>query len=330
MDYVEVKDLLNSAKNIVITTHYRPDGDAVGSSMALFHVLKQLNKNVTVVFPSGYANFLAWMPDLGENIVYDDSKESTVSNLITEADVLFSLDYNSPERTNKLSPMLLEAKGQKIIIDHHPEPNMEYANHVFSDISYSSTCEMLYDFFTRCGYDDLINTTVTNCLYTGILTDTGRFKYACSARLMHVVSKLYEKGLEDLKVIDQVFDSEPLTKLQFQSHCILNRMQIFEEKGAAIIYATEEDFKRFKYEPGFTEGLVNYPLQIKGVGFSAFVAPAEKFSKISLRSKGDFAVNSIANEHFNGGGHKNAAGGIYYANVKSTVNALKDIINALN
>ncbi len=326
MNFTEVDKLLTTDKNICITAHYRPDGDAIGSSMGLYHFLKNKGcENVRVVMPSDFAKNLKWVVDANKIVIHNpDSVKARKA--IAKADILFCLDYNEPKRVGGLEEDLVNAKAIKILIDHHPNPDKEFAQHIFSDISYSSTCEMIHFFIENTGNAHLYNQTIAECLYMGILTDTGGFRYATSKRLMETAGYLLEVGVNDSFIINKVFDSNPVDKIMFMGHCLGNQMEVLRNLRTSIIYATEKDFERFNYQPGFTDGIVNQALGIENIVCSVFVSPDKNFTKLSFRSKGNFAVNEIAKKYFNGGGHRNAAGGRSEVSVTETIVKLKTIL----
>lgn len=326
MNFKAVKQLLDTNNKFCITAHYRPDGDAIGSSMGLFLLLKELGcENVKVVMPSDFAKNLKWIKEVDKVAIFPKNKED-VKNAIDNADVLFCLDFNEPKRVADLETWIRTSKAKKILIDHHPNPDHDFADHVFSDISYSSTCEMIHHFIINTELENYYTADIANSLYTGILTDTGGFRYATSSRLMKTAAYLLEQGADDTSIINHVFDSNPMEKMLFLGHCLANRMEYLPQLRTAIIYATKNDFYKFKHEAGFTDGIVNQPLSIDNMICSIFVSPGDGFTKLSFRSKGDFAVNAIASEYFNGGGHKNAAGGRSEEDVIATVKKLKSLL----
>jgi len=301
--------LLNTPTNIVITTHQKPDGDAMGSSLGLYHFLIQLQHKVTVISPTNWADFLNWMPGVNKVINYDYNKYKC-QTIIEEAAVVFCLDFNILHRTKNMEQPLLNAKCIKVLIDHHQQPQEEAFNYGISDTTKSSTCEMVYDFIVASGNAHLINLDVARSLYTGVMTDTGSFRFPSTTASVHLmVAHLKELGLEHAEIHSNIFDSALESKLRFTGFALLNRMQVFYEYNTALMFIYSEDIKKFDIKTGDTEGLVNYLLTLLGIRFGAIVIDRDEERKWSFRSKGNFDVNTFAREHFEGGGHFNAAGG---------------------
>ena len=320
----ELRELLSRPKRIVVTSHRNPDGDAIGSSIALQLFLEQYGHEVTVVYPSEYPDFVKWMPHIEQTLITDNSKNE-VSEAIAAAEVLFALDYNDLRRVDETGQFIAKSKVPKVLIDHHLHPE-NFADFVMSDTTASSTCELVYRFVDMLGATDRITQPLAECLYTGILTDTGSFKYATSPRLFRVVAALLEHGVDDYRIQMLIFDTMTEKQLSLLGHCLANRMEILEEYATGIIYLTRQDYERFNIQRGDTEGIVNYLLKLEKVRFAAFITEQPKIIKLSLRSKGDFSVQELASKYFNGGGHKNASGGHVYGNIDRTVQRLKDLL----
>ncbi len=320
----EVKKLLSVPKDIVITSHRNPDGDAIGSSLALYLYLNKLGHTVRVIFPSEYPHFVSWMPDAEKIIIFDIEPELTEST-IKRADIIFSLDYNSLDRIDKVGEMIRPLPCTKIMIDHHLNPDY-FAEYMLSEPSASSTCELVYDFIEMLGEKDKLDIPIGECLLTGILTDTGSFKYATSPKLFKIVASLLELGVDDTKIHDFVFNSQNEKNLRLLGHCLKDRMEILEEYQTGIIWLTRRDYEYYDIQRGDTEGIVNFLLKMKNIKIAAFITEQPTIVKISLRSKGDFSVEQIAKKHFKGGGHKNASGGSSYKGLKSTLLEFKNIL----
>lgn len=321
----EVKELLSTPKKIVITSHRNPDGDAMGSSLGLQLYLNQLGHTTTVAFPSEYPEFVGWMAGSKDILIHDTQSEE-VNSKIEQADIIFILDYNGLDRVDKMGEMIGAQKNATIVmIDHHLYP-ADCANYMFSDPSASSTCEMIYEFIVDLGDQDKITIDLGECLYSGILTDTGSFKYSTSSKLFRVVAGLKDLGVDDVKLQNLLFNSLPEKSLRLLGHCLNNRMEILEEYNTGIITLTKKDYEVFDIQRGDTEGIVNYLLMMGKVKFAAFITEQPTIVKISLRSKGDFSVQEIAKQHFRGGGHKNAAGGASFKNLRATVRKFKEIL----
>jgi phosphoesterase RecJ-like protein len=305
----EIFPLLKDPKNVVITTHQKPDGDAMGSSLGLFHFLKQLNHTVTVISPTNWADFLDWMPST--KLVLDYERQTEEANeLIEKADLIFCLDFNTLSRTKKMEEKLANATGSRVLIDHHQEPQTEKFAYGISSTNKSSTCEMIYDLIMDSGNEALINESVAECLYAGVMTDTGSFRFPSTTASVHrMVATLKDKGFQHSRVHEALFDNYLENRFRFIGHVLLNRMEIFYEYNAALIAVTQQDLIKYDIITGDTEGLVNYPLSIKGIKLAAIVIDRGEERKCSFRSKGSFDVNTFARKYFNGGGHFNAAGG---------------------
>lgn len=307
-DINNLKDLIVRTKNPLIITHYNPDGDAMGSSLAFYHYLIKKGKEPVLVTPNDYPEFLHWLPGNEKVIVYKRNS-GTVLNEIKKADAIFTLDFNDVDRTEGLEKYLLEAPGKKVLIDHHPDPG-KFADIIISNTQYSSTAELVYHVIDSLGDSNLVDKVISECLYTGIMTDTGSFNYNSSNPYTYaVVSKLIEKGVNKDKIFGKIYDNFSTDRMRLLGYCLYKKMEVFPEFNAAIIGLTRKELKEFNFSPGDSEGFVNYPLSIDGIKFSAFFIEKEKSVKISFRSKGEFPANKFAENHFKGGGHKNASGG---------------------
>ncbi|MEM9885345.1 MAG: bifunctional oligoribonuclease/PAP phosphatase NrnA [Bacteroidota bacterium] len=326
MEQIEdLQQLLATPKSIVITSHRNPDGDAIGSSLAMYFYLNQLGHTVRMVLPSEYPEFLDWMPSINDIIVYDIEQERS-KELIKDANIVFCLDFNSLDRIDKLGESLHNDSAAKVVmIDHHLDPE-PFADFVLSDPSASSTCELVYDFLLMLDEKDKIDTTLAESIMTGILTDTGSFRYGTSPKLYRTVADLIELGVDDYKLQDLITNSLKEKHLRLLGHCLNNRMEIMEEYHTGIIYLTKQDYARFAISRGDTEGIVNYILKIKQIKMAAFIMEQPTIVKISLRSKGSFSVQEIAQKYFRGGGHKNASGGASYKGLKSTIRQFKELL----
>lgn len=320
----EVKTLLASPKDIVIFSHRNPDGDAVGSSLGLFHYLRSQGHQVRIILPSDYPDFLSFLPEVNEIVIYDDEEEDA-RKFIDQAEIFFILDLNSFDRIDKVSAGLDKDTRPRIMIDHHlyPEPIADY---MFSNPSASSTCEMIYTFIDDLGHAGWVTREVAECLYTGIVTDTGGFKYATSPALFRTVAKLLEAGADDYKIQDNIYNSMTEKQLRILGHCLANQMELLPELRTGIIWLTKEDYKHFDIQRGDTEGIVNYILRMPSMMIAAFIHEQPTIVKMSLRSKGDMDVQQICKSHFRGGGHKNAAGGASFAPLGTTINKFKKLL----
>ncbi len=304
-----VEKLLSVPQKIVIIPHKNPDGDAIGSTLALWHYLKNRGQNATIVSPNDYPKFLKWMPG-NERILNFEAKNTQALSAIKEATLIFTLDFNHFGRTGQLEPILEAAKAQYIMIDHHQAPS-DYAVVTYSDVLMSSTCEMVYNFIEYLGDTDTITSEMANCIYTGIMTDTGSFKFqSTTSRTHQVIADLIDKGAKNTEIHNRIYDTNSPSRLHLLG-CALKNMVILDTYQTAYITLSQEELDAYNYKKGDTEGFVNYGLTLEGIRFAViFIENKEEgIIKISFRSEGDFSVNQFARKHFNGGGHDNASGG---------------------
>lgn len=301
--------LLNGKRNIIITMHQKPDGDAMGSSLGLFHFLNKFEHNVSVISPTNWPSFLNWMPGVKKVLDYEREKEKS-DKLINEADWIFCLDFNTLSRTKSMEQILSDSSAERILIDHHQLPQSEKFTYGISDVSKSSTAEMVYDFIVSSGHKNFIDLDSAACLYTGVMTDTGSFRFPSTTASVHeMVAELKKLGLNHSEIHENLFDNFPETRFKFIGNVLLNRLEVFYEYNTALITVPQSDLIKFDIRTGDTEGLVNFPLSISGIKLAAIIIDRGEERKCSFRSKGDFDVNTFARKYFNGGGHINAAGG---------------------
>ncbi|WP_406684761.1 bifunctional oligoribonuclease/PAP phosphatase NrnA [Seonamhaeicola sp. MEBiC1930] len=321
-----IKQLLSTPKKIIIVPHRNPDGDAIGSILGLYHYLLNGQHKVSPITPNNYPNFLKWIP--GENtILKHDSQTELCEKLINEADIIFTLDFNAFHRTGKMEPILSKSNAIKIMIDHHQAPD-DYATYMYSDVKMSSTCEMVYHFISMLGNLNKIEAKIATCLYTGIMTDTGSFRFASTTTTTHkVVADLIERGANNSEIHNSVYDTNSYSRIQLLG-CALNNLKIIPELKTSYITLSQEELNKYNYTKGDTEGVVNYGLSLDGIKLAAiFIEDKnEGIIKISLRSKGVFSVNEMSRKHFNGGGHTNAAGGKSYSSLQETVEKFISIL----
>ncbi len=306
--FTKFKSLLKKSNNIVIVTHYNPDGDAMGSSLALYNYLYKIGKKVTVITPNDYPEFLHWL--YGNKKVVEYSKESKkAASLIAKSDLIFTLDFNNYSRLEGLGELLKNSTAKKIIIDHHQQPD-NYADLYYHDVKACSTCELVYEFIVGLGGKNLIDKNIAACLYTGIMTDTGSFRFDSVTSQTHLIlSELLATGLKPSDIHTSVYDTYSENRVKLLGYCLTEKMVVIPDLYTAYISLSEKELQKFNHQKGDTEGIVNYPFSIKGIKFCAFFSEGDGKIKISFRSKGKFDVNQFARKYFNGGGHINAAGG---------------------
>lgn len=281
----------------------------MGSGLALYHFLLQFNHEVTVISPTNWADFLNWMPGIERVLEYEKQSE-TAEKALGEAQWLFCLDFNTLSRAKDMQNVLAGMQCTKILIDHHRQPQEEAFDYGISDTEKSSTAEMIYDFIVESGHQDKINTSVSKCLYAGVMTDTGSFRFRSTTASVHrMVADLKERGLEHSIIHENLFDNYLESRFRFIGNTLMKHLEVFYEYNAALIIIPQRDLIRFNVKTGDTEGLVNYPLSIKGIRLAAIIIDRGDERKSSFRSKGGFDVNTFARKYFNGGGHFNAAGG---------------------
>jgi phosphoesterase RecJ-like protein len=316
---LEITAELSKANNIVIVPHKGPDGDAMGSTLALMHFLKDKGHNANVIAPNEYPNFLKWLPGNDQVIIYEESKK-LADDIIEKAEIIFTLDFNDLSRCGDMQQALEASEATFIMIDHHQEP-ANYADYTYSDTSMSSTCEMVYHFIERLRAKNKITPEIASCLYTGIMTDTGSFRFSSTTPNTHrVVADLIEKGAENSKIHQDVFDTNSESRLQLLGVALQN-LKVNRQFRTTYITISQEELDAHNFKKGDTEGFVNYGLSLDGIVFAAIFIEnkQEGIIKISFRSKGDFSVNSFARAHFNGGGHNNAAGGRSEMSMNDTI-----------
>lgn len=322
----EIFSELAQPRRVVITTHQKPDADAMGSSLALTHFLRQFGHQVTVISPTNWAKWLNWMPGSNEVIDYELYK-AKADAVLDQAEWLFCLDFNIFHRTKSLAEKLRTISCVKILIDHHQEPDSPSFNYGVSDTAKSSTCEMIYDFIVDSGNREKITETISQCIYAGIISDTGSFRFpAASAAVHRAVAELKMHGLDHSKVHENLFDNFLENKLRFTGHVLLNRMQVFYEYNTALVAIPKSDLLKYYVKTGDTEGLVNFPQTIQGIKLVGLVIDRDEERKWSFRSKGDFDCNTFARKYFDGGGHYNASGGRSSDSLEATVQKFKDAI----
>jgi phosphoesterase RecJ-like protein len=322
----ELTDLLATPQKIVITTHHKPDGDAMGSSLGLYAYLIQKGHHVSVITPTDYPYFLHWLPNNSDVIIYTDNKTES-EKLVAEAALIFCLDFNTLSRINELGELIRAADAYKIMIDHHLEPE-DFDDFRHWNINACAAAQQVYDFIVNVLNDGAsLNKDIATCLYTGIMTDSGSFRFpSATSTVYRIGADLIDLGAEHWKIHQLVYDNATENRLRFLGNCLTNKLEILREYNTAIITVTAEELKKYDIVTGDTEGIVNYALSINGIKLAAFIIERPDRVKISLRSTGDFPANEICKKYFNGGGHRNAAGGASDKPLQETVAEFKSIL----
>lgn len=322
----ELYPQLIEPRKVVITTHQKPDADAMGASLALKHFLVKLGHSVTVISPTNWAGWVNWMPGAEEVLDYEKEK-AKADKILDETEWLFCLDFNIFHRTKSMADRLQQLACIKILVDHHQEPDEVSFNYGISNTAKSSTCEMIFDLITESGHTDKIDKEISECIYAGVVGDTGSFRFSSTHAGVHrLVAILKEKGLEHTHVHEQLFDNFLENRLRFVGHVLMNRMEVFYEYNTVLMAIPKADLLKYDIKTGDTEGLVNYPQTIQGIKLVALVIDRDEERKWSFRSKGDFDCNTFARKYFEGGGHYHASGGRSSDTLENTVRRFKDVL----
>lgn len=320
-----LRETLASPKTVLITAHRSPDADAMGSALALYNVLLKLGHKVSVVVPDSFPGFLAWMKGAGE-VKFFQEQRGQGTRIIGKAEVVFCLDYNNLERIGEMGPLIQKTNATTVLIDHHIDPSDNF-DFILSDTAASSTAELIFRFLRSMSWDHFIDVDVAECIYAGIMTDTGSFRFSSTSAQTHrITAELIEIGLEPNKVHSAIFDNYRFDRLKLIGHALSEKLEFDPELGVSIISLSLEEKTRYNHSKGDTEGLVNYGLSIKGARLAVFLSEESDFVKLSFRSKGDVDVNVLARAHFNGGGHKNAAGGKLVMDLEAALKQLKTVL----
>lgn len=311
--------LIESAHSVAIVTHLSPDGDAMGSALAMQHYVEALGKDlVAVLTPNRCPDFLMWLPG-AENVVAFTEHPDECRTILQEADLIIGCDFNELHRIGEMGEIVRTAQAQKLLLDHHPNPEF-FAQVTISYPSCSSTSELVFRLICRCGDFPLIDTPTATCIYTGMMTDTGNFSFNSNQPDIYgIISELVSKGIDKDAIYDHVFNTYSVDRMRLMGFCLYQKMQIYPEQHCALIALSKEELSRFHFQSGDAEGLVNLPLQIGSIYYSVFMREDVDKIKLSFRSQGDRPVNAFAREYFHGGGHLNAAGGEFYGTVEEAV-----------
>jgi len=317
---------LKEPKKIVVTTHQKPDGDAMGASLGLYHFLLALGHKATVISPTNWADFLNWMPGADDVMDFESGKERA-NHVLHEADILFCLDFNVLHRTKDMEKPLTDLQCKKVLIDHHQQPQESAFTFGESNVYKSSTCEMVYDFIVASPFSTALDKNMATCIYTGLLTDTGSFRFpSATAHVHRVVAHLMDLGINHSEIFENLFDNFSENRLRFIGNALLNRLEVMYEMNTALMAIPGSDVIKYNIKTGDTEGLVNYMLTIQGIRFGALLIDRKEERKWSFRSKGNFDVNKFAREHFNGGGHMNASGGKSINSLQENISVFKKVL----
>ncbi|MDR1762938.1 MAG: bifunctional oligoribonuclease/PAP phosphatase NrnA [Dysgonamonadaceae bacterium] len=314
------KKLINKADKIVIFSHRSPDGDAIGSSLGLYHFLNELGKQVNVIVPNDYPVFLNWMPDC-DQILVDENNRELAKETVEAADLIFCLDFNGKKRVGTMEPLLDVSPVKKIMIDHHPDPE-SFCDITISHPEISSTSELIFRFICRMGDFELITKACAECIYAGMMTDTCAFTLnSNSPAIYYIISQLLEKDIDKDDIYAKTFNRNTENKMRFNGFVLLKRMKVLKRYKTAVITLSTDDIIKFGVQKGDTEGIVNLPMSIEDVTLSALFREEKDVIRISLRSKGFFPSNKIAKDIFGGGGHLNASGGEFHGSLDDAVAA---------
>ena len=322
----EFKDFIAQPRKGVVVTHHKPDADALGSSLGLALYLKSKGHTVQVVTPSDYPSFLHWMPGNGDVIIYDGKVSEHVQQLINDSDVVYCLDFSSLSRINKLGEYVERSSAKKVLIDHHLEPE-HFADFEHWDEKSASTAGLIYELIISLGDRHLISSEIADCLYAGLMTDTGGFRHTNTRREEFMIaSDLVSLGANPTRVSKLIYDTNSLDRLRLTGYVLGEKLQVVDEYRTAYIILAHDELKRFGSQTGDTEGFVNYGLSIKGIRFAVLIYDRGEQIKLSFRSLGNFSVNEFARKHFAGGGHKNAAGGTSDQSLEETLKKFLDLL----
>lgn len=322
----ELRILLGESKKIVVTSHNNPDGDAMGSLLAMYHYLRKKGHDVSAVVPNRFPGFYGWMPGTDDILVYEKEAKK-IQKLLAGAQLIFCLDYNAIDRFGAPSEILAKAPAKRMMIDHHVEPRLDDFDYHFSVVNTSSTGELVYDFIVMMGDKPLLDKRIADCLYTSIVTDTGSFSYAANnAKTYQVTAELVSLGVNASQVHRLIYDTFTENRLRLLGHAIINRMIVWDDFHTALVYLTKDDLKKYDVKVGDTEGIVNYPLMMDKINLSILLTEKENIIRMSFRSKGGFPANQLVSKYFNGGGHLNAAGGKSFATMEKTIEKVKEVL----
>lgn len=321
----KIKNWIGSAGRVAVLTHTNPDGDAIGSSLALALAMVKLGIDAQVIIPDGLPDFLRWLPGIERSTTFAYKQEKAIG-IIERADLIFCLDFNEPGRLNGVEEYLFKSDAKKVLIDHHQDPE-SFTDIMISETWRGSVGEMIYVFLDQLFDKDIMDQEIATCLYVAIMTDTGNFNYASSyPEIFHIVGDLMRYDLDKDRIYSNVYDAFSEDRMRLQGYCMQEKMVVLPEFKTAYISLTDEELKRFNHRKGDTEGFVNIPFSVKGIRFTALFVEKKDRIKVSFRSRGKFPVNRIASEHYGGGGHINAAGGDSFLPMEETLSRFESLL----
>jgi len=321
----KARKLINKYDKIIIITHTSPDGDALGSSLGFYHFLIEYGKQVNVIVPNEFPDFLRWMPG-ADDIVIAEKDPVITGELMDAAELIFFLDFNAQKRIDQLEPLAKKSSAKKILVDHHLDPE-SFCDITISHPDLSSTSELIFRFICRMGFFEYIDKRCAECIYTGMMMDTGAFTYnSNSPHIYYIISELLEKGIDKDAIYSRVYSDLSERKIRMQGYVLYKKMKVFREYKTSLLSLSYEEHQHFRSQKGDTEGFVNIPLTIGKIVFSAFIREEKEVVRISLRSKGNFPTNRFAKEVFGGGGHLNASGGEYYGKLEDAIRLFEEAL----
>ena len=329
MENIEsLKSLLNPSKQIVIVLHQRPDADAMGTGLGLARLLNKLKHQVKVLAPTAHPAFLNWLPRAEEVIICSERRQAEIFALLNKAEIIFCVDFPTLNRLHEMEPVVRNATATKVVIDHHPTTE-NFGDLIFRDVQAAATAEFLYEIIEALDAQSLVDQEIAECLYAGIMTDTGSFRNSNTTAKTHsITANLIRHGVDVAKVSRLLYENNSLRKLEFLGFALRHRFVVMKEYNAAYFYIREEDYQQYRLQTGDTEGLVNYALSVQGVVLAAVIKEKKNIVRLSFRSSGEIPVNLWAREYFEGGGHKNASGGISHATLEETITHFEHLVKA--
>jgi len=325
-EFEYIKELIAQSQLIIVTSHYNPDGDAMGAALAMAALLRKAGKEAVVMVPNDYPGFLKWMPGNDKVIIYRKN-EKMADEMISRAGLIFCLDYSALHRIDAMEEPVRNSKAAKVLIDHHADPVLSDFDYYLTLIQTSSTSELVYRFIDGCSWLDLIDRDIATSLFVGIMTDTGSYSFACNyPETFEVTASLIRTGIDPEHIHRMVYDTYSENRLRLLGYCLSEKLTILHEYSTAYIALSKPELDRFHHQVGDTEGIVNYALSVENIKLAVLLTERKDRIRLSFRSKGELSVNRIAREHFNGGGHLNAAGGDSFISLEETIIKLKQVL----